>query len=119
MNNPNVDKAFQKPDYTLYPKLFSAVKNIENSFRLLAYDNMKMLQLFNHFSTLPSLLSIIPLKNSLEESPPKTNLDFYTTIENQLSRYEACMKVLWKNEVLRESIMEIYFLIHQAKLSWI
>ncbi|GHI00623.1 hypothetical protein [Neobacillus kokaensis] len=35
MNNSIRDKALKKPDYTFYPNLFSAVKNVENAVRLL------------------------------------------------------------------------------------
>jgi hypothetical protein len=63
MKNPILEKALQQPDLTLYPKLFSVVKNVENAVRLLAYDNMKLLQSIGCFYAMNSILSIRPLKN--------------------------------------------------------
>ncbi|RIW27619.1 hypothetical protein D3H55_22790 [Bacillus salacetis] len=114
MNNSILEKASQQPDFTLYPKLFSAVKNVENAVRLLSHDNMILLQSANYFSTVPSILSIRPLKILLENSTLKSNFDFYLTISNHLDQYERCMELLWKEKDLRELIEEIYFLIHQA-----
>lgn len=107
-------KAFQEPNYTLYPKLFSAVKNVENAVRLLAYDNMQLLQSIKHFNSTPSILSFYPLKEKLEVRPPEHNFDFYMAIGNHLSNFEQCMSSLLNEKAIQESIKEIYFLIHQA-----
>lgn len=109
-----IEKALQHPDYTLYPRLFSAVKNVENAVRLLAYDHMKLLQASNHLSRMPSILSISPLKQVLENSAPKSNIVFYTQVKDHLSRFESSIEPLWNEEAFQEPIKEIYFLIHQA-----
>lgn len=114
MNNPHPEKALQQPDYTLYPKLFSTVKNVENAVRLLAYDHMRLLQSRNYFSTSPSILSILPLRNVLENSPPEHNIGFYVAFSHHLKQFETSIRQLWDEEVLKEPIKEIYFLIHQA-----
>lgn len=107
-------KAFQESDYTLYPKLISAVKNVENAVRLLAYDNMQLLQSIKHFNSTPSTLSFYPIINKLEDSPPEHNFNFYMAISNHLINFEQCIRSLWNENDLQESIKEIYFLIHQA-----
>jgi hypothetical protein len=114
MNNPMTEKALQHPDYTLYPNLFSAVKNVENAVRLLVYDHMKLLQASNYLSIMPSILSISPLKQLLEKSAPKHNIGFYMEVSHHLSRFESSIEPLWNEEALKEPIKEIYFLIHQA-----
>lgn len=108
------EKAFQEPNYTLYPKLFSAVKNVENAVRLLAYDNMQLLQSNKHFNSTLSTLSFYPIQNKLEDTPPEHNFDLYMTISNHLNNFEQCISSLWNEKVLQEPIKEIYFLIHQA-----
>jgi hypothetical protein len=114
MNNPMTEKALQQPDFSLYPKLFSAVKNIENAVRLLAIDNMKLLQAINQFSNSSSLLTLSPLNHVLENSAPKHNIGFYVKIGNHLSHIESIIRPLWEEESLKETVEEIYFLIHQA-----
>ena len=111
------EKAFQEPNYTLYPKLFSAVKNVENAVRLLAYDNMQLLQSNKHFNSTLSTLSFYPIQNKLEDTPPEHNFDLYMTISNHLNNFEQCISSLWNEKVLQEPIKEIYFLIHQAYIS--
>ncbi|WP_442598098.1 hypothetical protein [Neobacillus sp. D3-1R] len=114
MNKVIPEKALQQPDYTLYRKLFSAVKNVENAVRLLAIDNLKLLQAIDHFSSMPSILSIQPLKQVLEESAPQHNIEFYVKVGNHLSSFERIIQPLWEEESLKETVEEIYFLIHQA-----
>jgi hypothetical protein len=50
----------------------------------------------------------------LRDHPPETNLSFYIAVGDHLSRYEICIRSLWKERDLQEAIKEIYFLIHQA-----
>lgn len=110
MNNSIRDKALQQPDFSLYPKLFSAVKNVENAVRLLAIDNMKLLQAVNHFSSSSSLLTLSPLNHVLENSAPKHNIGFYVEVGNHLCRIESIIRPLWEEETLKETVEEIYFL---------
>lgn len=114
MSKPNSDKALQPPNYTLYPRLFSAVKNVENALRLLAYDHMTLLQSRNYFSAFPSVLSILSLNHSLEHTPPKHNIGFYLAVSRHLEDCELSISLLRNEEVLQDSLREIYFLIHQA-----
>lgn len=75
---------------------------------------MKLLQASNHFSSFSSLLTLSPLKHVLENSAPQHNIEFYVKVGNHLSSFESIILPLWKEEALKETVEEIYFLIHQA-----
>ena len=93
---------------------FFAVKNVEDALRLFFYENLNYFKNHQYLEHVCLFLRIEPLKRQVEKKQSIINLELFCMIRYHLRSMEGDIRFLKYEEVVKQEIEDILYLIHQA-----